>query len=87
MNSSTAYICVGILVFDELKIVNFLHQVPVLKRYPARLSVLSLTCIFGLIQFVAIAIFTEEDLSRWKVSSGGELFTILYAVSTSNLLI
>jgi len=54
-------------------------QVPVLKRYPARLSVLSLTCIFGLLQFLVIAVFTEEDLSRWKVHSGGELFTILYA--------
>lgn len=54
-------------------------QVPVLKRYPARLSVLSLTCIFGLLQFLVIAAFTEEDLSRWKVRSGGELFTILYA--------
>ncbi|TVU22206.1 hypothetical protein EJB05_31888 [Eragrostis curvula] len=54
-------------------------QVPVLKRYPARLSVLSLTCVFGLLQFLVIAIFTEEDLSRWKVHSGGELFTILYA--------
>ena len=67
----------------------FLNQVPVLKRYPARLSVLSLTCIFGLLQFLAIAVFTEEDLSRWKVHSGGELFTILYAVkapSNFNLL-
>ncbi|EES02603.1 hypothetical protein BDA96_03G101300 [Sorghum bicolor] len=54
-------------------------QVPVLKRYPARLSVLSLTCIFGLLQFLVIAVFTEEDLSRWKVHSGVELFTILYA--------
>ncbi|KAL6626603.1 hypothetical protein ACP70R_030329 [Stipagrostis hirtigluma subsp. patula] len=54
-------------------------QVPVLKRYPARLSVLSLTCVFGLLQFLAIAIFTEEDLSKWKVHSGGELLTILYA--------
>ncbi|KAM0845818.1 hypothetical protein ACQ4PT_056107 [Festuca glaucescens] len=54
-------------------------QVPVLKRYPARLSVISLTCVFGLLQFLVIAAFTEEDLSRWKVRSGGELFTILYA--------
>jgi drug/metabolite transporter (DMT)-like permease len=58
-------------------------QVPVLKRYPARLSVISLTCVFGLLQFLVIAAFTEEDLSRWKVRSVGELFTILYAVSTS----
>ncbi|KAM0848203.1 hypothetical protein ACQ4PT_054530 [Festuca glaucescens] len=54
-------------------------QVPVLKRYPARLSVISLTSVFGLLQFLVIAAFTEEDLSRWKVRSGGELFTILYA--------
>ncbi|XP_062208312.1 protein WALLS ARE THIN 1-like [Phragmites australis] len=31
------------------------------------------------LQFLAIAAFTEEDLSSWKVRSGGELFTILYA--------
>ncbi|KQK02427.1 WAT1-related protein At3g18200 [Brachypodium distachyon] len=54
-------------------------QVPVLKRYPARLSLITMTCVFGLLQFLVIAAFTEEDLSRWKVSSGGELFTILYA--------
>ncbi|VAH71193.1 unnamed protein product [Triticum turgidum subsp. durum] len=54
-------------------------QVPVLKRYPARLSVISLTCVFGLLQFLVIAAFTEEDMSRWKVQSVGELFTILYA--------
>ncbi|VAH55265.1 unnamed protein product [Triticum turgidum subsp. durum] len=29
-------------------------QVPVLKRYPARLSVISLTCVFGLLQFLVI---------------------------------
>ena len=62
----------------------YVDQVPVLKRYPARLSVLSLTCIFGLLQFLAIAVFTEEDLSRWKVHSGVELFTILYAVRIVN---
>ncbi|VAH71190.1 unnamed protein product [Triticum turgidum subsp. durum] len=55
-------------------------QVPVLKRYPARLSVISLTCVFGLLQFLVIAAFTEEDMSRWKVQSVGELFTILYAI-------
>ena len=62
----------------------YVDQVPVLKRYPARLSVLSLTCIFGLLQFLAIAVFTEEDLSRWKVHSGVELFTILYAVCSKH---
>ncbi|KAJ8476101.1 hypothetical protein OPV22_019828 [Ensete ventricosum] len=54
-------------------------QVPVLKKYPARLSVTAVTCFFGLIQFLIIAAFGEKDIERWKVHSGGELFTILYA--------
>ncbi|CAL9054593.1 unnamed protein product, partial [Musa banksii] len=54
-------------------------QVPVLKKYPARLSVTAITCFFGLIQFLIIAAFSERDIERWKVHSGVELFTILYA--------
>jgi drug/metabolite transporter (DMT)-like permease len=54
-------------------------QAPVLKRYPARLSVTSYTCFFGLIQFLAIAAFLERDAAAWAVRSGSELFTILYA--------
>ncbi|KAJ4781708.1 WAT1-related protein [Rhynchospora pubera] len=54
-------------------------QVPVLRRYPAKLSSLSLTIMFGLIQFLIIASFLENDVERWKVHSTGELFTILYA--------
>ncbi|GLJ31656.1 hypothetical protein SUGI_0636030 [Cryptomeria japonica] len=54
-------------------------QAPVLKKYPARLSVTSFTCFFGVIQFLIIAAFLETDLERWKIHSGGELFTILYA--------
>ncbi|KAF3328987.1 WAT1-related protein [Carex littledalei] len=54
-------------------------QVPVLKKYPARLSVLTLTIFFGLVQFLIIAAFTENDIDKWKIHSGMELFTILYA--------
>ncbi|KAJ3694361.1 hypothetical protein LUZ60_009841 [Juncus effusus] len=54
-------------------------QVPVLKRYPARLSVLTLTILFGLIQLIVIAAFVEKDINKWKIHSGMELFTILYA--------
>ncbi|CAD5185924.1 auxin-induced protein 5NG4-like isoform X1 [Musa acuminata AAA Group] len=54
-------------------------QVPLLKKYPARLSITTITCFFGLIQFLIIAAFAEKDIERWKVHSGGELFTILYA--------
>ncbi|XP_006646778.2 protein WALLS ARE THIN 1-like [Oryza brachyantha] len=54
-------------------------QAPVLKRYPARLSVTSYTCFFGLLQFLAIAAFLERDAAAWVVRSGPELLTILYA--------
>jgi drug/metabolite transporter (DMT)-like permease len=56
-------------------------QAPVLKKYPARLSVTSYTCFFGVIQFLVIAAFMERDADAWKFHSGSELFTILYAVS------
>ncbi|OAY68434.1 Auxin-induced protein 5NG4 [Ananas comosus] len=54
-------------------------MVPVLQKYPKRLSFLTLTCTFGLIQFMAIAAFAEDDFQRWKIHSRGELFTVLYA--------
>ncbi|XP_050232346.1 WAT1-related protein At3g18200 [Mercurialis annua] len=54
-------------------------QAPVLKKYPAKLTVTSFTCFFGLIQFLVIAAFVETDLNNWKIQSGEELFTILYA--------
>ncbi|CAN1266917.1 WAT1-related protein At3g18200 [Linum perenne] len=56
-------------------------QAPVLKKYPAKLTMTSFTCFFGLIQFLFIASFLETDLNNWKIHSLEELFTILYAVS------
>lgn len=60
-------------------------QSPVLKKYPARLSVTSWTCFYGLIQFVIIAAIAERDAQSWIFHSGGEVFTILYAVSYYNM--
>lgn len=54
-------------------------QAPVLRRYPARLSVTSYTCFFGLLQFLAIAAFFERDAAAWALGSGGEILTVLYA--------
>ncbi|KAF8677283.1 hypothetical protein HU200_046768 [Digitaria exilis] len=54
-------------------------QAPVLRRYPARLSVTSYTCFFGLLQFLAIAAFFERAAAAWELGSGAELLTILYA--------
>lgn len=65
--------------------INHILQGPVLRKYPARLSVTSFTCFFGMIQFLAIAAFVETDRDHWKIQSGGELLTILYAVIFLNL--
>ncbi|KAL1351676.1 hypothetical protein HN51_015567 [Arachis hypogaea] len=54
-------------------------QAPVLKKYPARLSVTSYTCFFGLLQFILIALIFERDYQAWLFHSGAEAFTILYA--------
>ena len=56
-------------------------QAPVLKSYPARLSVTSYQCFFGVLQFLVIAAFMERDPQAWLVHSGGELFSVFYAVS------
>lgn len=58
-------------------------QAPVLKKYPARLSVTSFTCFFGLIQFLIIALAFERDAQAWLFHSGAEAFSIVYAVSRS----
>lgn len=60
-------------------------QAPVLKQYPAKLTLTSFTCFFGLIQFLVIALFVETDLNNWIIVSWEELFTILYAVSSVSL--
>ncbi|KAL3512209.1 hypothetical protein ACH5RR_024926 [Cinchona calisaya] len=54
-------------------------QAPVVKKYPAKLSLTSFTCFFGLVQFLIIAAFAERDPNHWQIQSGEELFTILYA--------
>ncbi|XP_022752151.1 WAT1-related protein At3g53210 [Durio zibethinus] len=54
-------------------------QAPVLKKYPARLSFVSYSCFFAVMQFGAIAACFERDSRSWQVHSGGEVFTILYA--------
>ncbi|KAJ9674831.1 hypothetical protein PVL29_024014 [Vitis rotundifolia] len=58
-------------------------QAPVLKKYPARLSVTSYTCFFGLIQFLIIALVIERNSQAWLIHSGAELFSVFYAVSDS----
>ncbi|OVA20376.1 Drug/metabolite transporter [Macleaya cordata] len=54
-------------------------QAPVLKKYPARLSVTSCTCFFGVLQFLAIALVVERESQAWLIHSGGELLSVFYA--------
>ncbi|OIS96780.1 PREDICTED: protein WALLS ARE THIN 1-like [Nicotiana attenuata] len=54
-------------------------QAPILKKYPARLSVTSYQCFFGVIQFLIIAAFCERDPQAWLVHSAAELFSVFYA--------
>ncbi|GJM99770.1 hypothetical protein PR202_ga16900 [Eleusine coracana subsp. coracana] len=53
-------------------------QVPVVKKYPAKLSLFAMILAVGLVQLLTVAPFFEKDLQMWKVHSGGELLTILY---------
>ncbi|KAL3640748.1 hypothetical protein CASFOL_015716 [Castilleja foliolosa] len=63
-------------------------QAPIVKKYPAKLSLTSFTFFFGLIQFLVIAAFVERDPKHWQIQSGEEIFTILYAgVISSGLVI
>ncbi|GAA0142973.1 hypothetical protein LIER_03756 [Lithospermum erythrorhizon] len=54
-------------------------QAPVVKRFPATLSLTSLTCFFGLIQFLVIAAFCEREPNHWIINSWEEILTIAYA--------
>ncbi|MED6191961.1 hypothetical protein PIB30_005780 [Stylosanthes scabra] len=62
-------------------------QAPVVKKYPAKLSLTAFTCFFGLIQFLMIAAFVETDLQNWKIVSLQELFLILYAGIVSSAIV
>ncbi|KAJ0040068.1 hypothetical protein Pint_28364 [Pistacia integerrima] len=54
-------------------------QTPVLKKYPARLSVVSYSCCFSVMQFCAIAAYFERDPQAWHIHSGYELFSLFYS--------
>ncbi|CAI9785791.1 unnamed protein product [Fraxinus pennsylvanica] len=54
-------------------------QALILKKYPAKLSLTSFTCFFGLTQFLFIAAFVERDPKYWKIYSAEEICTILDA--------
>ncbi|KAF4365727.1 hypothetical protein G4B88_009450 [Cannabis sativa] len=53
-------------------------QAPVLKKYPARLSVTSWTCFYGLIQFGVVASGIAFAVQIWCIDRGGPVFVAVY---------
>ncbi|XP_004512084.1 protein WALLS ARE THIN 1-like [Cicer arietinum] len=54
-------------------------QAFVLKKYSAPLTVSAFTCFFGVLQFVAIAVFLEKDPKAWQLNSSEEAYSVLYS--------
>lgn len=54
-------------------------QSPVMKQYPARLSITAFTSFFGTLQLLVLAVCKERDPSRWILPWGPRLLSVLYA--------
>ncbi|XP_075655935.1 protein WALLS ARE THIN 1-like isoform X2 [Castanea sativa] len=55
-------------------------QTPLLKKYPARLSIASFAYFFSILQYLVIAVAFERDSQAWIVNSTDELLTIFYTI-------
>ncbi|KAK4585202.1 hypothetical protein RGQ29_022743 [Quercus rubra] len=53
-------------------------QTPLLKKYPARLSIASYAYFFSILQYLVIAAVFERNSQAWIVNSTDELLTIFY---------
>lgn len=58
-------------------------QSPLLKKYPARFSFVSYSCVFAVFQILGISAYSERDMESWKIRSGGQVLALLYTVSKS----
>ncbi|KAI4321615.1 hypothetical protein MLD38_034978 [Melastoma candidum] len=56
----------------------FVMQVPLVRKYPAQLSIMTYASFFGMMQFLVISVFLERNPGAWHVHSRGELFVIFY---------
>lgn len=56
-------------------------QSPLLKKYPARFSFVSYSCLFAVFQIFGISAYFERDMESWKIRSGGQVLALLYTVS------
>lgn len=56
-------------------------QAPLLKKYPARITLTSFTFFFGVIQLVLISFFMEGDIGMWKIKSKDVILALIYTVN------
>lgn len=56
-------------------------QAPVLKRYPANISVIAYSYFFGAILMVVTAFFMTNETTEWSLTQS-EVFAVIYAVSS-----
>ncbi|KAH7280819.1 hypothetical protein KP509_36G015500 [Ceratopteris richardii] len=54
-------------------------QSPVIKQYPARLSVTAFTSFFGTLQLLVLALCIERNPSKWILTEAPEVLSVLYA--------
>ncbi|GLJ41358.1 hypothetical protein SUGI_0856000 [Cryptomeria japonica] len=54
-------------------------QAWILKKYPAQLSLISLACLMGLLQSIAVTLAVERHPSAWAVGFDMKLLTAVYA--------
>ncbi|KAH7316084.1 hypothetical protein KP509_21G078300 [Ceratopteris richardii] len=54
-------------------------QSPVIKQYPARLSVTVITSFFGTLQLLVLALCIERNPSKWILTEAREVLSVLYA--------
>ena len=60
-------------------------QAPVLKKYPANLSVAALSYFSGTVLMVTTAFFMVKEPLDWKLTQA-EVLAVIYAVSCTNTL-
>ncbi|KAL8215606.1 hypothetical protein R6Q57_022443 [Mikania cordata] len=53
-------------------------QAPIMKEYPAKLSLITLQCFFSLLQSIVAAIAMERNLSAWKLHWDVNLLSVAY---------
>lgn len=59
-------------------------QAPVVKKYPAEISLTALTMLQGTLQCTVVALVFEPKASAWRLKWEIQLLSIIYSVSTAS---